>query len=46
MIEKNKLFLENDSVQLIYYKLPENFDVQKLFDQNDSLNSIKIIINF
>ena len=35
MIEKNKLFLENDSVQLIYYKLPENFDVQKLFDQND-----------
>lgn len=35
IVEKNKIFLENDSEQIIYYKLPDEVDFQLLFDDND-----------
>jgi len=35
IIEKNKLFLDKNSVQLIYYRKTEEVNFQKLFDDND-----------
>lgn len=34
-IQKDELILENDSLQLVYYRLPAKIDLRILYDEND-----------